>query len=349
MFGKNRTVAIIRKLMPSVVSIVVTEKLADFEKTLTPELRAGLPKKKDGRTLAIPRELIDAHGMIQVGGGSGFVVRKDGIIVTNKHVVSDGAEYTVITNSGQKYQAEILTRDPLNDVAILRIPAKRLRPLALGNAARLELGEDVIAIGNALGIFKNTVSKGIVSGLSRSISAESEPNSGMQEMRGLIQTDAAINPGNSGGPLVNMRGEVVGINSAIVSGAHSIGFAIPINTVERDLADLTRYGRIRRPLLGLRYVIIDERLKQRANLPVDYGALVMDETALTPGVIPGSPAYEAGLANHDIVLTMNGGKITGEKTIQDFLEELEVGETVELQVLRKGKKMSFRVKLAERK
>lgn len=331
------------------VSIVVTEKLEDFEKTLTPEIRADLPKKKDGKTLAIPAELIDSRGMIQVGGGSGFVVGSAGIVVTNKHVVSDGAEYTVITDDGRKFQAEILTRDPLNDVAILKIAAKGLPCLILGDSGRLELGEEVIAIGNALGIFKNTVSKGIISGLSRAISAQAGPGESSEEMRGLIQTDAAINPGNSGGPLMSMSGRVIGINAAIVSGAHSIGFAIPINTVKRDLLDLHHYGHIRRPLLGLRYIIIDERLKEKTNLSVDYGALVMTSNPMTPGVIPGSPAFKAGLKDRDIVLTVNGQKITREKTVQDFLEDLSADDTLLLEVLRGGRKRKMKVKLVERK
>ncbi len=349
MFGERRTVKVVKRVMPAVVTIVVTEKLADFEKSLTPEMMAELPKRKDGKTLAIPDELIDSRGMVQVGGGSGFVVEPNGVVVTNKHVVSEGAEYTVLTDDGRKFQAEILTRDPLNDVAILKIDAKNLPCLILGDATTLELGEDVIAIGNALGIFKNTVSRGIVSGLSRSITAQSDPNAPAQEMRGLIQTDAAINPGNSGGPLVDSQGFVIGINAAIVSGAHSIGFAIPINTVKRDLHDLRQFGHIRRPLLGLRYVIIDERLQEKTNLPVDYGALVMGETLHDKGVIPGSPAYEAGVAERDIVLTIDGQKITRDHTIQDALENLAVGDTIELAVLRKIKKLTIKVKLAERK
>jgi S1-C subfamily serine protease len=350
MFGKNRAVDIIKRVMPAVVTIVVTEKLEDFEKTITPEVMATLPKQADGKTLAIPDELIDSHGLVQVGGGSGFIVSANGIVVTNKHVINEAnASYTVVTDDGRKYPAEILTRDPLNDVAILKIAAKNLPCLALGNSADLDLGEDVIAIGNALGLFKNTVSRGIVSGLSRSISAEADPGAPATEMRGLIQTDAAINPGNSGGPLVNMEGFVVGINAAIVAGAHSIGFAIPINTVKRDLYDLKKYGHIRRPLLGLRYVIIDDHLQEKTNLPSSYGALVMGESPKDKGVVPGSPAYDAGVLEHDIVLAIDGEKITRDRTVQDVLENLGVGDTITLDVLRDGKNIELTVKLAERK
>ena len=335
--------------MPAVVSVVVSERLEDFEKGLTPDMLAELPKSKDGR-LEVPEELVDGHGMVEVGGGSGFVVGADGIIVTNKHVVSEtNAEYAVMTNDGKKYAAAILTRDPVNDVAILKIQAAGLPALKLGDATHLELGQDIIAIGNALGIFKNTVSKGIVSGLSRAIQAQADPHAPPQEMRGLIQTDAAINPGNSGGPLVDLEGKVVGINAAIVSGAHSIGFAIPINTVKRDLADLRKYGHIKRPLLGLRYIVIDERLATHKGLPVDYGAWIMREAPGDHAVIPGSPAAEAGIKEKDIVLEANGARIDRDHPIQDVLEILGVGDAFEMKVLREGKTFVAKAVLAERK
>jgi serine protease Do len=350
MWEERKIIKIIQKVMPAVVTIVVSEKLEDFEKTLTPDMMATLPKTKDGKSLAIPEELIDSHGLVQVGGGSGFIVDSKGIIVTNKHVVAEAqGEYTVVLNNGQKFEAEILTRDPLNDLAILKVKAKNLPCVSLGDATSLRLGQTVIAIGNALGLFKNTVSKGIVSGLSRSVTAQSEPGSPSQEMRGLIQTDAAINPGNSGGPLVDSHGRVIGINAAIISSAHSISFAIPINTIKRDLRDLKKYGHIRRPLLGLRYVIIDEKLKDKTNLPVPYGALVIGETPDEKGVIPGSPASEAGVMEHDIVLSIDGERVGRDRTIQDCLEDLNVGDVVSLQVLRKEKELTIRVTLAERK
>ena len=167
--------------------------------------------------------------------------------------------------------------------------------MKLGNSIDLELGADVLAIGNALGMFKNTVSRGIISGLSRSIRAATNPMVAAQELRGLIQTDAAINPGNSGGPLVNMDGEAIGINAAIVFGAQNLGFAIPIKYAERDLDDLEQFGRIKRPLLGLRYVNVDENMKDRMKLTVDYGAMVVGQMPHSQAIIPNSPAHKAGL------------------------------------------------------
>ncbi|OGZ53103.1 MAG: hypothetical protein A3B25_01910 [Candidatus Ryanbacteria bacterium RIFCSPLOWO2_01_FULL_48_26] len=349
----------IEKVMPATVSIVITRHLEDLEKEMPRELYPFSPhgtanqKSRHERgspwAAKIPKIFADNRGMIQVGGGSGFIVNQGGIILTNKHVVSDSkAEYSVITNDGRKFTATILSRDPINDVAILKIQASGLPVVQLGNAANLKLGEIVIATGNALGIFKNTVSMGIISGLSRSIMAQEDPKSPPQEMRGLIQTDAAINVGNSGGPLVNLVGQAIGINTAVVYGAQSISFAIPINAARRDIDDIQNYGRIRRPLLGVRYIMIDSNLKEKMNLPVHFGAMVIRETPHDPGVTPESPAEKAGLREKDIILEFNGSKLDCDHPIQDFLETMNVGDQVKLLVLRGEKKFDTIVKLSER-
>ncbi|MCR4328247.1 MAG: trypsin-like peptidase domain-containing protein [Patescibacteria group bacterium] len=348
----NPVVATIRKTLPAVVSIVISKHLEDLEKEIPQELYPFLPSAPDGHHLSIPPSLIDKHGMVQIGGGSGFIVEPEGIILTNKHVINDSkAEYTVVLSNGTKYPASIMSRDPVNDVAIIKInpPSPLLPTIALGDAAHIELGESVLAIGNALGLFKNTVSLGIVSGLSRSIAAQAEPNAPSQELRGLIQTDAAINPGNSGGPLVTLDGNAIGINTAIVFGAQNIGFAIPINAARRDLHDIKQYGRIRKPLLGVRYLMIDENLQEKMSLPVDYGALIVRESPSDSGVIPESPAAKAGLKEKDIILECNAIRVDREHAIQDFLENLEVGSQMNLLVLRGVKRMNLKVILAERK
>jgi serine protease Do len=351
----KKTIAIIKKVMPAVVSIVISKSLVDLEKDMPKEMSSAVPGAPAGEPnekekIEIPDFMVDKRGMVEVGGGSGFIVSPNGIILTNKHVVSDGkAEYTVILNDGRTFPAIILSRDPINDVAILQIPSENLPCLKLGDATKLQLGQSLIAIGNALGIFKNTVSKGIVSGLSRSIMAQADPNAPPQEMRGLIQTDAAINPGNSGGPLVDSKGFVIGVNAAIVSGAQSIGFAIPVNAAKRDVSDMKNYGRIRRPLLGLRYIMIDDTLKEKMNLPVNYGALVMRESDRDGAVVPDSPAEKADLKEKDIVLALNSKKLDRNHPIQDFLENMNVGDVIELAVLRNGKQFTTKVTLAERK
>ena len=338
---KSAIITTIRKVMPAVVSIVVSKNLQELEKELAKEL------PRFGPEFHIPEENIDSRGMVKIGGGSGFIVDKEGVVITNRHVVSDPeAEYTVIADNNEKFKAEILGRDSVNDVAVLKIKpsAGGLATVALGDSANIELGQTVIAIGNALGLFKNTVSSGIISGLSRSISAQADPHS-VQELRGLVQTDAAINPGNSGGPLVNIFGQAIGINVAVVFGAENIGFAIPINAAKRALNDLKKYGRLRWPFLGIRYLTIDSNLKEKLKLPVDYGALIISEKH---GIVPNSPADLAGLQEKDILLKVNGEKITADKSMPDFLQNLSVGETIKLQILRSGEKMEVKMTLAEK-
>jgi serine protease Do len=346
------TVTTIKRVMPAVVSIAIAKKLAAIEKEIPPDLAPLLPFQHGH--LKVPDEMLDGKGMVKIGGGSGFIVDPTGIIITNKHVVADkDAEYTVIMDSGEKFNAEVLARDPIEDIAILRVqPGGRTLPVVpLGDSLHIDLGDSVLAIGNALGIFKNTVSSGIISGLARSIRAASEMDSkpAIQELRGLIQTDAAINPGNSGGPLVNLEGEAIAINAAIVFGAQNLGFAIPINAVKRDLEDLKAYGRIRRPLLGLRYMMIDGNMKEKMKLAVESGALIIGQMPQNEAVVPGSPAAKAGLKERDIITEVNGEKLTPEKTIQDFLEEREVGDTLNLQVVRGKKQFMTKVILTERK
>ncbi|MEK9194225.1 MAG: trypsin-like peptidase domain-containing protein [Patescibacteria group bacterium] len=343
---QSQVIETIKKVMPAVVSITISKDLKELEKEM-PELFNSpyLPH------LNIPPEKIDAHGRVQVGGGSGFIVHESGIVLTNKHVIAEPhANYTVITNDNDPHEAEVLARDPINDVAILRIKSrKKLPEVELGNSENLDLGQTVLAIGNALGIFKNTVSEGIISGLSRAIAAQADPASPPQEMRGLIQTDAAINPGNSGGPLVDVFGRAIGINAAVVFGAQNIGFAIPIKAAERDLSDLKKFGRIKRPLLGLRYIMLNPDIKDKIGVAVDRGAYIVREHPLDQAIIPKSPAEKAGLKEKDVVLEWNSQKITQEKTIQDYLDDCAVGDVVNLKILRGKKESILKVVLAERK
>lgn len=327
--------------MPAVVSIVISENIESIPKQL---INLRLKKKL--------KRFTDSFGDVEVGGGSGFIVDESGIVLTNKHIVTDSkAKYEIIVDAGQKYKAEILARDPINDIAILKISNSNEKfPIAeLGNSDELELGEPVAAFGNVLGIFRNTVSSGIISGLLRSISARVDFNSLSQEMRGLIQTDAAINPGNSGGPLVDEKGRVIGINTVAVFGAENIGLAIPINVVKKDLADLKEFGRIRQPLLGIRYASINENIKNKFNLLCDYGALIINEGPNRPGIVPDSPADLAGLKEGDVILSINAEKITPEKIIADFLEKYSAGDTLTLKVLRGKKEFETKATLAERK
>ena len=179
----------------------------------------------------------------EVGGGSGFIVSSDGLVLTNKHVVFDvKADYTVLTNDGKKYPAKILAKDPAQDLAVLKIEGKNFPTVELGDSDKLQIGQTIIAIGNALGEFRNTVSVGVISGLGRTITAEG--GGFVETIENVIQTDAAINKGNSGGPLINLKGEVVGINTATVMGAQNIGFAIPINRAKKDIEQVKTTNKI---------------------------------------------------------------------------------------------------------
>lgn len=338
----------VERVMPAVVSIAITKHLSKLEEAIGREFwRLGIVPPEE---IEVPQELIDARGMVRIGGGSGFFVREDGIILTNRHVIADrDAEYTVLWKD-KRYPCEVLARDPINDVAVLRVKERGVPVVALGDSGALELGETVVAIGNALGEFSNTVSSGIISGLSRYVFAFGETPGKSQELRGLIQTDAAINPGNSGGPLVNLSGEAVAINTAVVYGAQNIGFAIPINHAKRDLADLEQYGRIRKPFLGIRYVVLNQNLQEKHHFPFPYGAYILREAGLgESGIVASSPAEKAGLREGDIILECDGAAITAEHTLQDILETKAVGDTLALKVWRKGKEMEIRLTLAERK
>ena len=289
-------------------------------------------------------------GKVRVGGGSGFIIDTDGLILTNKHVVIDPkAEYIVTTASEDTYPAKVLARDPLNDVAILKIESGVLTAIPLGDSNKIELGQTVLAIGTALGEFQNTVSCGIVSGLSRFITAMTDMEGHSERLRGLIQTDAAINPGNSGGPLVNLAGEVIGINSAVVFGAQSIGFAIPINKAKSDLQELKKYGRIRRPFLGVRYILLNPAIKKRFHLPVERGAFVLREGGPEmPAVIPNSPAHRAGIKEADIILELNNLSINDKCGIEDVLEKVTIGDKVPIKILRAGKEEILTLSAEER-
>ncbi|MGC9046711.1 MAG: S1C family serine protease [Minisyncoccia bacterium] len=283
----------------------------------------------------------------EVGGGSGFIVSSDGIIITNKHVVSDTkADYTVLMNDGKKYKATILARDPVQDLAVLKINATGLKAIKLGDSDSLQLGQTAIAIGNALGEFRNTVSVGVVSGLARKIQA-SGLNFGSEELDNVIQTDAAINPGNSGGPLLNLKGEVIGINTAIVSGAQNIGFAIPINQAKRDIQSVLKTGTIQTPYLGVRYLTVDSDIAKSQKLPVDYGALLRGNEN-GPAVEPNSPADKAGLKAEDIILEVNGQKVDANHSLISIIQKYNVGDTITLKVQRGDQILNINIILGQR-
>jgi len=285
----------------------------------------------------------------QIGGGSGFLVSEDGLIVTNKHVVSDTtADYTVITNDGKEHVAKVLAKDPINDVAVIKIEGNGYSTLNFGDSDSLKIGQTAIAIGNSLGEFSNTVSKGIISGLKRNLTAGGGTGE-TEQLKNIIQTDAAINPGNSGGPLLNISGNIIGINVAMAQGAQNIGFAIPSNQIKKIVDQVKQTGKISTPYLGLRYIPIDKTIQTENNLPFDYGVLVVRGQKVTDlAVVPGSPADKAGLVENDIVLEINGTKIDSTNGLADLIAKSNVGDTVTLKIWHKGETKEVRVQLAER-
>lgn len=336
---EERTVIeVVKETSPAVVSIIITKDLPIIEEYWEESPFFGFK---------IPQYRQKGTQKQEVGGGTGFIVSEDGLILTNKHVVStEGADYTVLTNDGDKYEAEVLARDPGQDLAVLKIKGHEFPVLQFGNSDGLEIGQTVIAIGNALGEFRNTVSVGVISGLGRTVTAS---GGGLVEtLTDIIQTDAAINKGNSGGPLLNLKGEVIGVNTAVALDAENIGFAIPINKAKRDIEQVKTLGKIVYPFLGVRYLIINEEIQVENDLPVDYGALIIqgDQPGL-PSIFPGSAAEKVGLKEGDIILEFSNERITKENTLADIIMKYDPGDRVVLNVLRDGKEKIFTVDLGE--
>lgn len=274
--------------------------------------------------------------------GSGFIISEDGLVITNKHVVADKqAEYMVLTNDNKRYKVEKIYRDPLNDLAILKINAAGLKPLPMGDSSKLKLGQLAIAIGTPLGEFRNTVTAGIISGLGRGITAGSPFEGFVERLDNVIQTDAAINPGNSGGPLLNSKGQVIGVNTAIAASGQNIGFAIPINVVKNLLEEFERRGgRFERPYIGVRYKMIDRETAVLNEIP--EGAFVVD-------VSPDSPAETAGIRSGDIIIEFDGKRVKGqdEETLTRLVLKKNVGDTVNLKIWREGKTIDISLRLGK--
>lgn len=338
MLTKSPVVEIAKRACPAVITVIVTKDLPKAESFYSFPFREKEDKKNK---LKLEKT--------KIGGGSGFIVSEDGYVMTSNHVVSDTtADYTVILDQKHKYPAKVLSRNPINDTAVLKIDGERFPYLELANSNEIDLGEEVVAIGNALGEFTDTLSTGIVSGLSRFITAFGGIENQMQNLRGLIQTDAAINPGNSGGPLVNMEGKVIGINTAVIQGAQNIGFAIPINYAKKDLEEVKKFGKIIMPFLGVKYVLVSKDMAEVNKLPVNDGAIVVREALGEPPVVRGSAADKAGIKEWDIILDCNGEKITAKNPLANILSKCKIGQTTPLTVLRNGKKVNLIVKLEEK-
>ncbi len=301
---ESAIISVVEKASPSVVAIGVSRRVVN------PHDPFSLPRQED--------ETI----------GTGFVVSKDGVIVTNRHVVDDSAgRYTVITKDGEKYDVKKVYKDAILDLAIVKIEASNLVPLEFGDTTQLKVGQTVIAIGNALGKFTNTVTTGVVSGLGRKVVAGNYFSGSAESLDNLIQTDAAINPGNSGGPLLNTSGQVIGVNVATSATAQNIGFALPANLIKPIVTEFLEKGSVSRPYLGIRYRFVTRDLAIYNSIP--QGTYIQE--VLTDG-----PADKAGVRAGDIIIRINGQSVDSESKISEVVSKSTVGSRLELTIWRDG-------------
>jgi len=344
---ETRVTELVQKALPSVVSIVITKNLSaksmqmDGMGDVFNDPFFGFPVPEQAP------DVTSTSDRVQVGGGTGFFVTENGIIATNKHVINDTeAEYTVVTQDGQELKAEVMAKDPVFDLAFLKVEGEAFTPLQLGDSDQIEIGETVIAIGNALAEFSNSVTKGIVSGKNRRLLAGSFDQSEIIEE--AIQTDAAINFGNSGGPLLDLNGRVLGMNTAISDQAQLLGFALPINAVKRALSSIQEHGRIIRPWLGVRFIPIDAAYATLNHLAYDYGAQIVIGDSSSSSVIPDSPADKSGLLAGDIILSIDDQRIDDTHSLANIISKKFPGDTVSLHITRAGEEKTILVTLEER-
>jgi serine protease Do len=281
----------------------------------------------------------------QAGAGTGMIVSANGYILTNKHVIEGADAVAVVLTDGTTYDnVKLVGTDPLNDIAFLKIEGvSNLPAVEIGSSSTLRVGQSVVAIGNSLGQYQNTVTSGIVSGVGRPVSAQSGDT--VENLNDLIQTDAAINPGNSGGPLLNLQGQVIGINTAVAQDAQGVGFALPINAAKGILKGVLANGKVERAYIGVNYVTITPEVAKQYNLSVKSGAYVISPESAKPAIVAGSPADRAGIKEKDVITKVNGVDVGKAGDVASLVGEYAPGDTIELSVLRGGVAQTVRVTL----
>ena len=330
----NFVVDVVKKVEPAVVRINTSQ-------TVRTEMPDGLDDPLFRRFFGGVSP-VQPQERVQRGIGSGFVLNAKGLILTNSHVVNKADTVSVVFSDGRTYQGKVLGEDPLTDVAVVQIPANNLPTVELANSDQVQPGQWAIAIGNPLGL-QETVTVGVVSAIDRS----SSDIQASDKRVSFIQTDAAINPGNSGGPLLNARGQVIGINTAIIQGAQGIGFAIPIDTAKRIADQLITKGRVEHPFLGVQMLPLTPEIKQRLNnSPNSNVRIEADQGVLVVRVVRGSPADQAGIKPGDVIQTINNQPVTKAEQIQQQLEKSGVGSQLPLTVQRGGQTVQLTVRPA---
>ncbi len=317
---EERTIQVIAKTSPAVVSILIQK----FEPSISVTLGPG-------------GEQSATDTLREVARGTGFLVSSDGMIVTNRHVARDRrAKYSVFLQDERQFDAKVLDIDPVNDLALLKIDGQGFPKLELAANDDPRIGQTVIAIGNALGKYTNTVTRGILSGVNRSLDANDDLNGGQEHLEDVLQTDAAINAGNSGGPLLNLQGKVIGVSTAIEQGAHGLGFAIPTSEVRKILDSYSKFRSIARPRFGVRYIAVTPDVVVQEKLNYNYGALVKSTQDGLPAVVPNTPAAAAGIREGDIILEVNGIALKGKETLTKAIQNFKVGDVIRLKIARGG-------------
>lgn len=328
---------------PGVVSIIQYVQLQEIRQSQDP----------------FSQPMVGGNQWVEAGGGTAFLINSSGVAITNKHVISDKTgKFVAFLADGTEFNVEIEAIDSGNDFAILQLIPDLANEIAqeyvdvfpyieLGDSSVIQVGQRVLAIGNALAEYENTTTAGIISATGRNIVA-SGGYGDTSTLYGLIQTDAAINPGNSGGPLINLAGQVVGINTAVDSTAEGIGFAIPINDVKAAIDSWEMFGEIKRPSLGVSYLMLSEPSARKMGLEVNYGAMIVEDkkTGLS-GIVKGSPADEAGLQDRDVILEIDGNALTYNYTLQDAILRYQVGDVIKMVIWRKGELLEVEVELTQ--
>jgi Do/DeqQ family serine protease len=328
--GANFVTQVVQKVGPAVVRI-------EASRTVTSQLPAEFNDPIFRRFFG---QLPEQQSRVQQGTGSGFIISNDGSILTNAHVVAGANTVRVILRDGRSFEGKVMGRDELTDVAVIKIEANNLPTVAIGNSDELQPGEWAIAIGNPLGL-DNTVTTGIISATGRTSNQIGAPDKRVE----FIQTDAAINPGNSGGPLLNARGEVIGMNTAIIQRAQGLGFAIPINTAQRISNELIATGTVQHPYLGIQMVGLTPQIKQSLNSDPNSGVKVNeDKGVLIVRVMPNSPAARAGLRAGDVIQRLNGQAVEDAGSVQRAVESTQVGGDLRLDLRRNGQNVNLAVR-----